>query len=98
MFVIIGLTRSVSRRVTYARLLRFLAQNRKHIWGVDLALLPNILNVLVFVANSKLVTVDQQPNVIAALRAIKAMPQPAVQAAVARLDPAAKKKLADLAL
>lgn len=85
-------------RIIYARLLRFLATNRKHIWGVDLALLPNILNVLVMVAGSKLVTADMQPQVIAALRAIKAMPQPAVQAAVARLDPAMKKKLGELAL
>lgn len=80
-------------RITYARLVRFILSDRKHIWGENFSLLPNILNVLVQILGSKLVEKELNPQIVAILKKIQSMPPALVQAAVSRLDPELRKKL-----
>jgi hypothetical protein len=69
----------IEARQTYARLIRFLSGNRKHIWGADLSLLPHILSVLLTILGSKLVEKELNPKILAVLNGIQSFPPQAVQ-------------------
>ena len=83
-------------RVTYARFLNFVANNRKFIFGDNFALLPKVISTLVTILGSKLVEKELNPKILQTLKMLQSnLPGPAIQGAFAALSPDLQEKLSE---